>query len=251
MRDKEWVARLRSTFDPDCKLIMLDVTPSLLETADLLYPALKARLYNHYIPKRVMPERQSHWCLRWAAKNLSQVAAYMVLFQHAKKDVTRLGETKCLLVNPAIEGNRFLHCTNDEASLHCAYLHYCTINDEFVRAGKATTDGGFAARNRQHETRARANANPDNSRFYDDYPHSSSIRSQSTTTPGLFECLTQYVAVGFDETAAVESQVFEKDYSDGGLFSYEDDERASIKSYNFNGKKDTAKFSEMVVAYFI
>ena len=186
--------------------------------------------------------KRDHWCLKWAMKNLSVVAAYMALFDHIKGDIGCLSEMSCLLSSP----DKLLVCTNAEANLQGCYLYYDTNERLWIRSGKCT-GRGFAARHDEHLKKALSPTNTDNSTFYDSYPSRDSQRAGSSIKDGHFEFLQQYAAAGFDATAAA---VFAKDLGNGGLFRFTDEEKKLIRNTKFSNREGDEKFAEMAAYLF-
>jgi len=176
------------------------------------------------------------------------VAAYMILFGHVKRDISRIGDTQCLLVQS--HTNKYLVCTNDEGTLHGCYLYECSINLNWVRDGKATGKGGCVGRNDTHKKKAEADRNDDNSLFYDTFPSRLSSRANSSAAQGVFEDLVQFVAAGYSPNESVQN-ISMIDYSAGGVFFYTDFESFKIKGTNFKScTSDGQRFMEMVAYLF-
>ena len=130
-------------------------------------------------------------------------------------------------------------------------LAYDENNEELVRAASASGEGGCVGRWGQHIKRVKSDINEPFSRFYDEYPDRTSVRSKrGNGKEGLFEHLTQYIAVGFDSDAVAESKVFVKNRADGGIFFYSEEQKAKIRSCKFSGKPDVQKFSGMAAYLF-
>ena len=130
INNSDWVILLFSIFDPHDKLarqVINDNTEKELGVkADLLYNILCGRFDIHIQNRIKTVSQKSNFSLGWAKKNLSAVAVYMVLVNHVKQDISCLDNLCCLLPNTP---KNFLLCTNEEAKLQGAYLHY-DGNDE-------------------------------------------------------------------------------------------------------------------------
>ena len=117
LQSREWASNLYKSLDPDGYLISGDpiTDTSLLQQSTMLHNILQTRFMNH-IERRLSdtPSKKSHWCIPWIQKNLSPVAALMVMFHHVKGDISCLDESKTLLQSP----NNFLLVTNDEEKKH-------------------------------------------------------------------------------------------------------------------------------------
>ena len=246
--DASWLSRICEVFDPQDKLLRQEITDDTVKKATLLCSLLRTRLHSDRYLRRVKLEKRLHWCLEWAAENLSIFAAYMVLFGHVKKNIACLGELRCLLAKP--NGNNFLMATNSEGKLFGGYLVFDTNDDEWVRAGKSTNEDGCAGRWAEHKTKAKSARNDSDCLFYDLFPSKESPRSQGKIE-GLFEDLRQYIAAGFDGAAVAESGIFMKEYrEDGGIFFYTKQQKERIERLNLRGRTKVQKYSEMV-AYLI
>jgi len=226
---------LMSIFDPQGKLNQVVVnilkvppltvnTNQLLIKADLLFEMYHHRFRSH-IKRRVKVSQQSHWCFSFAMTNLAVCAAWKVIVQHLKNDISCLDESECLLANPG--DNQYLLCANVELTLFGCYLTHCTNKEVFIRSGSAMGDGGFGGRLKQHFNRAKSDRNIDNSRFYQWYPDSESVYAKSNMKDGLYGYLDVFVGIGFSNEL-VSIDLFSKDYDDGGVFIYTEEQKAAI-----------------------
>jgi len=238
------LSRLRSVFDPDGKLQEDTISDESTKKATLLCELLRARLRSPPYAKRLKLGRWKHWSLEWAMENLSIPAAYMVLFRQAKKDISCVGEGRSLLAKPT--SNQFFLASNVEGKLFGCYLAFDENGEEWVRAGKATGEGGCVGRWAQHAKRAKADRNEPYSRFYDSFPSKESVRSKTGEKEGLWENLKQYVAMGFDGDAVAESGILTKDCADDGIFFYTQQQKEAILRLKIQGKSNVEKYSEMV-----
>jgi hypothetical protein len=245
--DAGWLSRLSEVFDPNAKLIRQSIDADAAQKATLLCHMLRTRMRSSRYMKRVKPERWNHWSLEWAAENMTIPAAYMVHFIHVKKNITCLGELRCLLAKP--NTNNFFMASNEEGKLSGCYLGYDTNSDEFIRSGKSTGVKGCVGRWAEHRTKAESDRNDADCDFYDLFPSRKSPRSKGKIE-GIFEDLEQYVAAGFEREAVVESGIFRKDYRDGGIFFFSKQQRERIERLNFNGRTSVEKYSEMVAYLF-
>ena len=137
------------------------------------------------------------------------IAAYMVPFNHTKKNIACLGKLRCLLAKP--RGNNYFMASNEEGKLSGCYLRFDTNSDEFIRAGKSTGAKGCIGRWAEHGSKAESKTNELESQFYDLFPSRKSVRSKGKIE-GIFEDLEQYVVAGFDREAVAESGILRKDY---------------------------------------
>ena len=201
LQSREWVLNLYNSLDPNGHLISGDpiADTSLLQQSTILLNILQSRFMNH-IERRLSdtPSKKSHWCIPWIQKNLSSVAAIMVMFRHMKDDISCLDESKTLLNSP----NNFILVTNDEEKKHGVYLYWDNNDSIWIRSGKATgvsNDRGFLVRHKEHLKKAKSTQLLQNtSRFYVMYPSKYSSRSSSKSKKGLFETLCQHVAFGYN-----------------------------------------------------
>jgi len=217
-------------------------THKLMAKADLLSIMLQLRLRSH-ISVRVMTNQQEHWCLEWARKNLSVVAAYMVYFNHIVMDIRCLDGSDCLLANP--NNDCFVVVSAQTSPLFGCYLHFDGNRGVWIRSGSATGEGGFGKRLGTHEKRAKADRNDDDSQFYRLFPHSDSVRANSRATGGIFQYLTPFIAAYFTNDAASRT-----DFSNSGLFLYTNEEKRRISSVNFSGKSGEKKYLQMIAYLF-
>ena len=102
---------------------------------------------------------------------------------------------------------------------------------------------------RKHLKRAMMDANHDDTWFYDAFPHSESIQSQSNGKEGLFEYLQPYIGASFSDDAATLAMM-RNDIADGGLFLYSREEKERICRTKFNGKSEEKKFMQMIAYLF-
>ena len=255
INDPQWIARVWSVLDPQDRFRKSIVDEDLAKKSDLLLSHLHSRLKAHISSDRIPLSKKEHWCLEWARKNLSVVAAYMVLLDHVKKDISCISHSKCLLAKPnggslvthgSSTSSNFLLCTNTEALRQGCYLYYDTNEDEWIRSGKVTgPDRHFLARHLEHTKRAEDDKNIDDSDFYDRYPSLKSRRANSIAVDGNFENLRQFVGAAFSWTGDVKD-MFQKDYGNGGIFGYTKEDMDNIQRVNFRGRSNEEKFIEMV-----
>jgi hypothetical protein len=101
------------------------VNDEMKQRADLLVKILRSRLDAFMRKRNVSASRQSHWAIKLAIKNLSTVAAHMVLSNHVKDNLMCISESHSLLSS---EIPRYL-----ESSIHPkdigAYLYFLGVNN--------------------------------------------------------------------------------------------------------------------------
>jgi hypothetical protein len=218
--DDGWLETTRGLFNVDNLVAELIVTPEMKEKGDLLCKILRSRMST--LTKRINDaEKRSHWALKLAFKNLAAVAAYMVMVDHVKSDLSCLDESQPLLSHHC---NKFLLCTSFPLR-EGAYLYYDTNRGEFVRSGKVS-GRGFGVRHTEH-ARESKKRNKTNSTFYFEYP-SQSI-ADGRRTQGKFELLQQYIAAGYDPSSD-SAAAADKKYNAGGFLIIDDDDIKQIDS---------------------
>lgn len=169
----------------------------------------------------------------------------MVLFNHLKRDISRMDDLSCLLAKPS--NNHFM-MSNAEADNWGCYLFWDDNDDKYIRSGKATGVGGFKKRMKEHKRRAESPHNDDGSKLYDLYPSKLSPRADSGE--GFFEDILQLIVVLFKGDPTDCSIPFDKDYSEGGLFFYTAKEKQHIERTKFPGKTGVLNFMEMAAYLF-
>ena len=61
---------------------------------------------------------------------------------------------------------------------------------------------------------------------------------------GLYKYLDVFVGVGFSKELA-STDLFSKDYDEGGIFIYTKEQKATIRRTKFNGKKGEMEFMQI------
>jgi hypothetical protein len=211
------------------------VDQEMMDKADLLVKMLQCRLNELFNKRNVNMERRNHWAIKLALKNLSVVAAYMVLCEHVKSSLTCLDETKCLLTPLNI---KFLACELYNNHIG-AYLYYDNNLGEYIRSGKVSGEG-FGKRHEQHLQKAKKSGIPE-SDFYLWYPTKDNVRAQSNVTRGTFDSLTQLIAAGFDKNSEL-AKCIDKSYDEGGVLILNEQDKTNISSSQNNNKDVLNKF---------
>jgi hypothetical protein len=165
-----------------------------------------------------------HWAIKLANKNISVVAAYMILAQHVKDDLTRLDESKSLLT-PKLD--KFVQLQACNINKHGTYLYHDDNHFEFIRSGKVSTKG-FGMRHEEHRKKAADESATENT-FYMSYPTKNNVRAKSHLTRGEFESLTLYVAAGFESTGSLASQVV-NNFDSGGIMIMNEADKTNINT---------------------
>lgn len=101
----------------------------------------------------------------------------------------------------------------------------------------------------EHEKKAQSKLIGDESRFYNSYPSNKGGQVDSRVAIGLFEYLDQFIGCAFSPANELISN-FDKDYEEGGLLFYTDEEKTLICKVNFKSRLDKEKTSEMVAYLF-
>ena len=108
------------------------VTNEMKSKGDFLVKLMRGRLKT-LLKRRIETEaKRNHWAIQLAFKNFAIVAAYMVVLDHVKSDLTCLDDTMSLL---SPNTDRFLLC-NTFPQREGAYLYFDTNLGAFVRSGK-------------------------------------------------------------------------------------------------------------------
>ena len=94
--------------------------------------------------------KRRHWAIQLAFKNLPIVAAYMIVLDHVKTDLTCLDDTMPIL---SPNTDCFLLC-NTFAQLEGAYLYYNTNLGAFIRSGKVNGQC-FSVKHQEHENKSK------------------------------------------------------------------------------------------------
>jgi len=113
LQDPSKVALLLEAFDPKGLLARIDyltrpLEKTLVGKVDLLYRKLQVHFRGH-VMRRFRASQQTNYCLDWICRNLAVVAVWMVVVGHAKRNISCLEESGCLLFNQT----KFLLCSNN------------------------------------------------------------------------------------------------------------------------------------------
>jgi hypothetical protein len=217
--DDNWKNRICELFGVDHLVPSLFVDVEMKEKGDLLVKMSRGRM-KCFLKNRIQSEaKRSHRALTLAHKNLSVVAANMVLADHVKKNLNCLDGNHSLLTNAS---NKFLLCQTFPEN-EGDYLYFDMNLGEFVRSGKVT-GRGFLKLHAEHETQPKKE--PASSNFYFQCP--SKAVSHSRSHQGEFEALQQYIAAGFNAKSNVASAV-DKPLYDGGILILDMNDSTQIK----------------------
>lgn len=173
---------------------------SIASRADVLTSMLDIR-FNHLICDRLKETvPHDHWVIRWFSKNLGRLASMMYLMGHIREDIRCVRGSESLLTHI----DNFIKINPEDTpgahgKLDGAYLHYHTVTNRFIRAGKAVRRGGFTARHEEHLEGAKLlTADNLTSVFYTSYPSSTAANAKDDVRRGHFENLQQCIAIAFD-----------------------------------------------------
>jgi hypothetical protein len=222
LSNDEWLHCMCQLFDVELLVSPVLVSEDLKEKGNYLVKLLQGRLKS-FPKRRIASEaKRQHWAIKLAYKNLSVVAAYMVLVGHVKSDLSCIDETMALLT-PNI--NSFL-LSSSFPQQEGAYLYFDSNLGAFVRSGKVT-GRGFLVRHDEHEKKSRErNAS---SNFYFLYPSREILSQITRRKQGVFQSLVQYIAAGFNPHST-EALAVDKNYQSGGIMILDDDDVENIKS---------------------
>ncbi|KAL7498904.1 hypothetical protein ACHAWT_008594 [Skeletonema menzelii] len=232
---------MQSCFKSDANLDdgLMKYKAELQKKADVLVKMLRQRLKEHIKTRAI--SRRDHWVWNLARKNLSVVAAYMILAGHTKPRIACIKEDGALLFP---DTNKFAPCAMHPKHEGC-YLFYDYNECVFIRSGKVT-GGGVESRLKQHKSAAEAEIA--SSRFYDQYPSEKTVRSEKRDKRGFFEDLHPVLAAGFCPDCDVAKSVCE-DVKDGGILLLSEHEKASITSYKLDEKMTDIEKFRAILAY--
>ena len=246
LSNSSWVKYVIELFDIDKVVdVRTEISAGDKSKADLLLKIFRERYKTHVNTRVANTTKRKHWSLDLAYKNLSVVAAIMILSNHLKMDIDCLCDTDCLL---ATHASTFIPCQDvTSVNRQGAYLYFNTNKGFIVRSGKVVRRG-FMKRHEEHLTCSKAE-NPD-SNFYLMYPSRESVRSNLRGKQGFFEHLTPMVAAGFDPDSEA-ALCMEKDHTQGGLLIMSDDDRNHIESALKTKKLSTLQKCQEYIAYLL
>ena len=185
--DAQWLDYTNRLFGVENLVADILVNDEMKERGDMLAGMLRDRLKTS-LRRRVQSEgKRKHWAFELASKNLSAVAAYMVLVDHVRHNLQFVDGVEHILTN---DSNKFIPCSR--FPLHSGgYLHYDKDAMKWVRSGKVG-ERGFAERNDDHEKNARK-ANHNSSNFYYSYLSKAILdHANFKSRLGVFESLEHW-----------------------------------------------------------
>ena len=185
--------------------------------------------------------RSDHWVWKFARKNLTVVAAYMILAGHTKPRITCIREGGSLL-SPNV--NNFTPCLRSPTHEGC-YLFFDNNDGVFIRSGKVT---GRGVEERLKEHKSGAEAETASSNFYDLFPSECSSRADKRGRKGYFEDLLAVFGAGFDPKCSIAESVC-KDVKEGGVLILSELEKAKITSSKVDGKMSDIEKFRTILAY--
>jgi hypothetical protein len=242
LSDEAWIGRVCELFDAEYLIPAVSVTNEMKSKGDLLVKLMRGRLKS-LLKKRIETEaKRNHWAIQLAFKNFAIVAAYMILLDHIKCDLTCLDDTMSLL-NPNTD--RFLLCSTFPQRKG-AYLYFDTNLGAFVRSGKVS-GRSFSVRHEEHEKKSRErNAS---SNFYFLYPAQEVANNTMRRRQGVFQSLRQYIAAGFDPTSTAAMNV-DKGHNNGGILVLSNNDIKCIQSSMKQQPRHLLKFHAYIAYLF-
>ena len=238
---KEWVDYIVELFELHQLRASNEIDDEMKSKADYTVKLLRQRFGEFVESRKIPPSKQDHWVLKFARKNLSVVAAVMVLSDHLKMDISCLRESDSLLTNNI---NSFLPCLS-KPTYEGAYGEFDRNRNENTRSGKCTRRGCPV---RQDEHYNEAKKKKASSHFYMMYPAEESPRAGYSCKQGFFESLTQVIFACFDPKSEAAKKL-DKGVDECGLLLLSDEDKKNIRS----SMKDLAslqKFQEIVAYQF-
>ena len=171
--------------------------PATTTTADRLVDLLVPRLSAHILSRVRDVRKQDHWCMKWVASNLPNMAALLVTRDLIKLDLSTATTKSCLLRQ---ERDVFDAITATNMHFEGAYLYYDVELLTWIRSGKVAGETvNYHTRHKQHG-KASATAT---SNFYRRYPSIKVPPAQRHSgRRGFFQHLGHFVGLGFDRSDA-------------------------------------------------
>ena len=239
-QNKDWMNAVKNCFNSKDKLLIRVVNESLTKQADELIKILHIRFERHLRLRITNRSKHNHWSLLWSRKNITVIAAIMVLFDHVKRDLSCLDESTTLL---STHGN-YLMIANVESNLQGAYLYYDMNDNKWIRSGKVT-GRGFDVRHKEHQKKAKCHNHQ--SKFYSRYPSLESKLSKSCSRKGAFEGRVPFIACGFNPP---DKNILTKDVDEGGVLFLSKLDKEKIRNVNFRGRTPDEKILDMIAYQF-
>ena len=199
-----WRDKVKAAFDHmDTIILPNDVndqgSDGLQEETNILLKLLWARLDQHIID-RVPQSKRKHWIWQFIRKNLSRVAAVMILFDHVVHDLERFATNpkKCLLRNVSSQGRSFVPLvvgtsdsfTSAAKKTEGCYLYFDQEEAVWIRSGKVC-GRTFAERHKEHKKSSELKCEMSRqSRFYTHYPSKTATAAPVRSRRGFYDDLT-------------------------------------------------------------
>jgi hypothetical protein len=241
-----WRDKVKAAFDSMDNLILRnndgnDQGADLLqEQANILLKLLWARLDQHIID-RVPQSKHKHWIWQFVRKNLSRVAAAMILFDHVVHDLERFATNpkKCLLRNVSSQGLSFIPLvvatsasTEAARKTEGSYLYFDREEAVWIRSGKVC-GRKFAERHKEHKKSSELKCETSRqSRFYTHYPSKTATAATVRSRRGFFDDLSMYCGLAFDRVSP--SLHFLQD-DENGIFRWDKDCLSSLLKVKIPG----------------
>jgi hypothetical protein len=239
----DWRDKVKAAFDPmDTVIFSNDRGADILqEETNTLLKLLWARLDLH-IEDKVPQSKRKHWIWKFVRKNLSRVAAAMILFDHAVHDLERFATdpTKCLLRNVSSQGRSFVPLvvgTSDSFTqaankMEGCYLYFDREEAEWIRSGKVC-GRTFAERHKEHKKGSELKCEISReSRFYTRYPSKVATAGLVRLRRGFFDDLTMYCGLAFERGSPSLHHLLD---DENGIFCWEKDCLSSLLKMKIPG----------------
>jgi flavin-binding protein dodecin len=216
---------------------------TLQEQTNLLFKLLWARLAQHM--DRVPEAKRQHWVWQFVRKNLSRVAAAMIIFNHAVDDLEwcATDPNECLLRNAFSKYTSFIPLTGTSATstteaakiTEGCYLYFDTENLVWVRSGKVSGGRSFAKRHKEHMKGSQLECDKSRlSKFYTCYPSATATVERSRLRRGHFGDLQMYSGLAFSSRPDSPGLRHLQD-DKNGIFVWDKDCLSSLSKVKFSG----------------
>ena len=96
-QNSDWMNVVKKCFNSKNNFLVRKVNESLNKLAEELIKILQTRFERHVRLRISNQSKHNHWSSLWSRKNITIIAAIMVLFDHVKRDLNCLDEATTLL----------------------------------------------------------------------------------------------------------------------------------------------------------
>ena len=100
-QNSDWMNVVKKCFNSKNNFLVRKVNESLNKQAEELIKILQTRFERHVRLRISNQSKHNHWSSLWSIKNITIIAAIMVLFDHVKRDLSCLDESTILLSTPS------------------------------------------------------------------------------------------------------------------------------------------------------